>query len=229
MNLPVKLLAVVSAVLVVVAGIVVFADVTVAGSETAVDATTGLAYGENVSTDLAGHVYVRVTGDDERARAAVETAIVAELRERGLDPELAESRPAYDDPVLVVWIDGWSVSYRPDHATADVQWGYLYAAAGNTSTLDSLRENNAVHVRETDTVLASGDLHLRDVTDGFVSIPAYRGHVVEAVATNTVERLFADLDRAGLPTHASSAAIAARTLAVAWSPGSGVATRPAVR
>ena len=183
-----------------------FADFGATRSQTGVQSGVSTASTGDATVDLSGGIYVFVAGDTPADRE-FEAALVAALRELGIDATAVDLRQTYDRPVLLVGHEAWDLDYTPVRADATVDWQFLYVQSGNLTQFgssdwwsDDFSTERLVTRLETDDfrpivltgppqIVVDGHFTMTDETTGVLSFPYYDRHVRTAVASTTVDDL----------------------------------------
>ncbi|WP_255196416.1 hypothetical protein [Halorarius litoreus] len=187
-----------------------FADFGATQSATSVQSGVSTSSIGDETVDLSGGLYVFVAGDDPADREFA-TALVDELRARGVDAEeVTELREQFDRPVILVGHEVWRLDYTPVRADATVDWQFLYVQSGTltqfgsstpwdddftpTRLLERLAADDfrPIILSNETTVVVDGHFTLTDETTGVLSLPHYDRHVRDAVAVATVDALLPD-------------------------------------
>jgi hypothetical protein len=204
---PAPVRAVLLALVVVLAGAgTVFADVSVATSGQSVDSSVTTAAADDAVVDLSGPVAVHVVGDTG-ADADLGRAVVAALRDRGVDATLVPAVAAESDrPVLVVAAADRTLNWWVVGGDATVRVRALYVQSGDLTQFgesspgagdfDPARLGARVAAGDVRGAVLDGpdavrtvEVTLVDETSGFVTLASYDRQVNAATATAAVAAL----------------------------------------
>ena len=203
-------LAIPVVIVIVLAGAFAFADFSAAEHRTNVHDKVVTISTNDASMSVPSTVHLYVVGSDP-ARKQVQRALTAAFGDRGVDVRaVTDLAPEYDQPVVLVAVREFQLSYSPVSPSATVSLGFEYAPNGNVTRFGqtsvgtdfdaTLVDERLLNGHSVQLVLGenmlfrSGEVNLTDATTGAISWPGYRAHVLETVGENAIESLLSDAE-----------------------------------
>ena len=191
-----RVLVAVVVVLAATSGGFLLADFQAATFQTSAD-TTATSGATNVdSLPPVKNGYLVVDAPDA-IRDDLTEELVAAFQREGLSLDPIEARDSYDRAVVVVVVDEWNPRWNPVTPSGSVTWRAAFDAGGHGEHIEaSLSDGPLVFDSSMGPdVAGSLDATVRTSGTGVVSRPAYRSHLLDAVANTTAEQVVAQFEQ----------------------------------
>ncbi|KTG28029.1 hypothetical protein [Haloferax profundi] len=187
------------AVLVVLAalsGAFLFVDFDAATYQTSSDHTATAASADAESLPPVDDGYLVVDAPDA-IRDDLTDELVASFQREGLSLDPIEARESYDRAVVVVVVDEWNPRWNPVTPSGSATWRAAFDVGGHREHVDAALSDGPFVFNSTMGPDVAGTLDARvDVSGtGLVSRPAYRTHLIDAVANTTAEQVTAEFEQ----------------------------------
>lgn len=172
-------------------GVIAFANTRAIRSQTETSYQGSGFRSGNPEIELRGNLFLYVEGSD-RLSGYFSSSLVSVLEREGVNVALSEEvLSKFENQTLVVGIQERSIRYNPFFPNSDIDVSFMYFSNGNTSFIDPLRNNEAIHFT-TDYgpgLVQDGKLHLVDSSSGFASYNGYLDYLAEILAENLYTHL----------------------------------------
>lgn len=171
------------------------ADFEAATFETSANATTTAGAANSSSLQPVSSAYLVVDAPDA-VRDDLTDELVAAFERDGIALDAVEARESYDRPVVVVVVDEWDVRWNPVVPVGGAEWRAVYDAGGHGTHVDAALGDGPLVFTSTDgpDLVVTSDIDLDLRARGVVSRPAFRTHLVRAVADATATRVTGQTD-----------------------------------
>ena len=169
-------------------------DFKVAQSETRTNSGVNACSTGDPQIDSQGRIYLYIEGDDSISKS-LRKSLRAELEKAGMEVSVSNAvEEKYDSQALLVNVSKHEGFFTPVYASSDLNILFFYTSTGeDTKYFEQFKEGNVTVVfvntgsREGEKLIR-GDIELQDSTKGIVSLKAYRKHLAEEAARQTVEQ-----------------------------------------
>ncbi|KAB1198491.1 MULTISPECIES: hypothetical protein [Haloferax] len=173
-----------------------FVDFEAGTVEESATATTTVASTNSDSLQPVTDAYLVVDAPDT-IRDDLTDELVAAYEREGITFTPTDARDSYDRAVVVVVVDEWDPRWTPVLSSGSASWRVVFDAGGHTDHVDAALADEPLLFTSSDgadlVVTAQIDLVLG--ARGVVSRPAYRGHLLTAVADASVSQTRAQIRR----------------------------------
>jgi hypothetical protein len=169
-------------------------DFKVAQSETQTNSGVSACSTGDPQIDFQGRIHLYIEGDDSISKS-LRKSLRAELEKAGMEVSVSNAvEEKYDSQALLVNVSKHEGFFTPVYASSDLNILFFYTSTGeDTKYFEQFKEGNVTVVfvntgsREGEKLIR-GDIELLDSTKGIVSLKAYRKHLAEEAARETVEQ-----------------------------------------